>query len=118
MNLYKNGIALLELGFGKLESNYEAEEWWPVVSGVRQSVMEGKEGLALLDDTFDDLSKVYDKTEWWPVAEAVEAFARDFQGRQEAAFPGKKMSTDLDYAGLWKQFQQVRKMCAYGCVRI
>ena len=53
--------------------------------------------------------KVYNKTEWWPVAEAVEAFARDFQGRQEAAFPGgKKMPTDLDYAGLWKQFQQVR----------
>ena len=52
------------------------------------------------------------------VAEAVEAFARDFQGRQEAAFPGgKKMPTDLDYAGLWKQFQQVRTMCAY-CLRV
>ena len=66
LNLYKNGTALLELGFGKLESNYEAEEWWPVVSGVRQSVMEGKEGLALLDDTFDDLSKVYNKTYVFP----------------------------------------------------
>ena len=43
-----------------------------MVSGVRQSIMEGKEGVALLDDTFQDLSGLYNTTEWWPVAEAVE----------------------------------------------
>ena len=61
----------LELGYEKLQENYEAEEWWPVISGVRDSLVQQKEGIALLERAYGDLQGLYNESTWWPAAEQL-----------------------------------------------
>lgn len=97
-DVYNKSVVLLEEGYVRLEENYASAEWWPIVTGVRHSILEGREGLSLLDETYKNMHQVYSDQEWWPVAEMLQTQLRG-QGTAE--------SNDLDFANLWTTAEKV-----------
>eukprot|EP01043_Picozoa_sp_COSAG02_P057918 COSAG02_NODE_7117_length_3176_cov_21.672977_1_plen_721_part_00 len=73
VQMYESSRTYLELGYAKLQENYEAEEWWPVISGVRDSLVQQNEGIALLERAYGDLQGLYNESTWWPAAEQLHA---------------------------------------------